>query len=196
MKKKLIALFAVCAIVLTACSNENTSSEVTSAPETTTSAPETTTSAEETTPEAPIETLPDDNAEAPIADSNAKALADVVLNAVEWPMMGEQTDAFMISDYFGIDTTLTEDFCIQQNMMSTHLNEVIIIKPSDGNMEAIKTALNAHLDKLRNEVAFYPMQAESAEAAIVNEHNGYAYLICHTEAVTAEEALTAAIDAL
>lgn len=184
MKKRLIAIISASMILLTACNNTNTSSE-------SITIPETTESQEITTPsESDTETS---ETEEKTASQN---LADVVLNSIEWPMMGEQTDEVYLYDYFGLDMTKIEEVCAMQNLMSTQLNEIIIIKPSEGNNDDIKTSLEAHLNKLKTELAFYPSQAEAAEAAIVSEYKGYLYLICHTESITAEEALTEAIDNL
>lgn len=123
-------------------------------------------------------------------------MADAAYAAVEWPSMMPVDDVELINSFFGIDTTLCEDYYIANQLISAQLNEIIIVKPLAGNEEAIQAQLDAHFEYIKNDAAFYPDQEPSAAGAVMGElDNGYKYIFVHENGVVVEEAVIASIPA-
>lgn len=121
-------------------------------------------------------------------------LADVVQNAVEFPAMGEVTDPEDIQNIFGINTDLCFEYAFIQNLMSVHLNEIIVLLPAAECEDELLEQLTKRFEYIRNEAAFYPDQEASAAGAVMGTtENGYLYLIVHENGSEAQEALLAAI---
>lgn len=124
----------------------------------------------------------------------AHRLADAVQNAVEFPAMGEVTEPEDIQNIFGINTDLCVEYAFIQNLMSVHLNEVIVLLPAAECEEELLEQLTKRFEYIRNEAAFYPDQEASAAGAVMGTtENGYLYLIVHENGSEAQEALLAAI---
>ena len=124
----------------------------------------------------------------------AHRLADVVQNAVEFPAMGEVTDPEDIQNIFGINTDLCFEYAFIQNLMSVHLNEIIVLLPAAECEDELLEQLTKRFEYIRNEAAFYPDQEVSAAGAVMGTtENGYLYLIVHENGSEAQEALLAAI---
>lgn len=124
----------------------------------------------------------------------AHRLADIALNAVEFPAMGDITQPEDIENLFGIDTSLCTEFAFIQNLMSVHLNEIVVLKPAEGSEDTVLEQLTKRFEYIRDEAAFYPDQELSAAGAVMGTtENGYYYLIVHEEGSKAQEALLAAI---
>lgn len=142
-----------------------------------------------------ITTVSSETTEQTDADSvyDTQSLAITVLNSVEFPQMIDTVDEQIISDTIGLTLADTESVCIKQQMMSVDLAEIIIVKASDGKLEAVVSELEKRKQALIDTFAFYPNQVASAEATVVGSKGGYAYLICHEEADTAEDALLAVL---
>lgn len=124
----------------------------------------------------------------------AHRLADVVQNAVEFPAMGEVTDPEDIQNIFGINTDLCVEYAFIQNLMSVHLNEIIVLLPAAECEDELLEQLTKRFEYIRNEAAFYPDQEVSAAGAVMGTtENGYLYIIVHENGSDAQEALLAAI---
>ena len=102
-------------------------------------------------------------------------------------------DPDMVKDMLGYDMADAEEYSIVTHLISAHLVEITVIKVKDGKMDGVMEMLNKRKDDLLNNVAFYPAQVEAAEATVVGNKNGYAYLICDANAAQAETALLEAI---
>ena len=125
---------------------------------------------------------------------DAHRLADVVQNAVEFPAMGEITEPEDILNIFGINTDLCVEYAFIQNLMSVHLNKIIILLPAAECEDELLEQLTKRFEYIRNEAAFYPEQETSAAGAVMGTtENGYLYLIVHQNGSEAQEALLAAI---
>lgn len=208
--KKFLSVILAAAMILSVASCGSKKEETTTAPE---SAPQVTepetTEAEETTEEAPEDTSEEaseeTSEEAPAeeevpseeenaAETETQRLANVVLNCgVEFPATMFVDDPDMVKDMLGYDMADAEEYSIVTHLISAHLVEITIIKVKDGKMDAVMEMLNKRKDDLLNNVAFYPAQIEAAEATVVGNKNGYAYLICDKGAAQAEAALLEAI---
>lgn len=201
--KKFLAVILTAAMILSVASCGGKKEETTTAPETApqVTEPETSEATEETTEAASEETTEEAPAEeeAPSEEENAdetetQRLANVVLNSgVEFPATMFVDDPDMVKDMLGYDMADAEEYSIVTHLMSAHLVEITIIKVKDGKMDAVMEMLNKRKDDLLNNVAFYPAQVEAAEATVVGNKNGYAYLICDKGAAQAETALLEAI---
>ena len=208
--KKFLSVILAAAMILSVASCGKKNNETTTAPE---SAPQVTepetTEAEETTEEAPEETTEaaseETSEEAPAeeevpseeenaAETETQRLANVVLNCgVEFPATMFVDDPDMVKDMLGYDMADAEEYSIVTHLISAHLVEITVIKVKDGKMDGVMEMLNKRKDDLLNNVAFYPAQVEAAEATVVGNKNGYAYLICDANAAQAETALLEAI---
>ena len=128
-----------------------------------------------------------DNAEAALT---AKDMAANIMTAVEWPAMMEITDAETANLMVGIDLNLCEDYYFTNQMMSVHLNEVLIAKPKAGSEDALKEQFDARFDYIKNGAAFYPEQEESAAGAVNGTtEDGYLFIIVHADGAKAQEAM-------
>lgn len=132
------------------------------------------------------------NPENSTTDKTPAQLTETVMNSVQFPQMIELNDEKRIEE-MGIDLSLAQDCSIWQQMLSVDVCEVIIIKASPENMEKVLESLNSRKESLKNYFANYPEQVESAGSTVVGSKKDIAYLICHTEADTAEEKLLAEI---
>lgn len=124
----------------------------------------------------------------------AHRLADIVQNAVEFPAMTEITEPEDIQTVFGIDTDLCVEYAFIHNLMSVHLNEIVVLLPAAECEDELLEQLTNRFEYIRNEAAFYPEQETSAAGAVMGTAaNGYLYLIVHENGSEAQEALLAAI---
>ncbi len=123
-------------------------------------------------------------------------MADAAYAAVEWPSMMPVDDVELINSFFGIDTTLCEDYYVANQLISAQLNEIIIVKPLAGNEDALQAQLDAHFEYIKNDAAFYPEQEPSAAGAVMGElDNGYKYILVHENGAAVEEAVRASVTA-
>ena len=130
----------------------------------------------------------DDSSE---SEMSCKELAELVLNSVEFPDMQEVTDSAMLESIMDFSAYGITDYYVYQQMMSVHLNEIIILKSSDP-QSALK-ALEERRDMLIEQLSFYPEQQESAKATVTGCKGNICYLIAHKEADEAKKALLSVI---
>ncbi len=117
-------------------------------------------------------------------------MADIAYAMVEWPAMQPVDDPELINSFFGIDSTICEDYYIANQLISAQLNEIIIVKPMAGMEGEIQAQLDAHFEYIKNDAAFYPDQEPSAEGAVMGElDNGYKYIFVHENGAVIEEAV-------
>ncbi len=121
-------------------------------------------------------------------------MADAAYAAVEWPSMMPVDDVELINSFFGIDTSLCEDYYVANQLISAQLNEIIILKPMAGNEDAVQAQMDAHFEYIKNDAAFYPEQEPSAAGAVMGElDNGYKYILVHENGAAVEEAVKASV---
>ena len=194
MKKfmTLAAILAALTLTVTACSsktNDNTSEAGTTTSEAGTQTAEPGVVGDDTAEVAPE----DDNAGASDAETatlDAYQMAANVFSSLEWPAMMELPDAETAMMMVSIDPALCEDYYMSTQLMSAHLNEVIICKPSAGNETALQEQFDAHFEYIQNGAAFYPEQEVSAAGAVKGTtDDGYLYIIVHENGATAAAAI-------
>lgn len=173
MKKFLATAIALAAITaaFTGCSRNNNSS----ASENSSSAAESGVTAEAGTSGA------SGTAENSAAEARTAAdLGTAASSCIDWGDLAQIEDAETINSMLGIDTALCEDYYVATAMMSVHLNEVIVVKPSAGNEEVVQTALDEHFAYIKDGAAFYPAQEKSAAGAVQGKtEDGFYYIIVH-----------------
>ncbi|MGN0649136.1 MAG: DUF4358 domain-containing protein [Oscillospiraceae bacterium] len=205
--RKLIAAIIISALTLAlaGCSGNNNSGSSASSGSSTTSSDTTSNQDSSGSSGTSSESAPDNGSDVSSDTSsesssngeyadNAHRLADVVQNAVEFPAMGEVTETEDILNIFGINTDLCVEYAFIQNLMSVHLNEIIVLLPAAECEDELLEQLTNRFEYIRNEAAFYPAQEASAAGAVMGTtENGYLYLIVHENGADAQEALLAAI---
>ena len=99
---------------------------------------------------------------------------------IEWGDLAQIEDEEMISSMLNIDTSLFEDYYVATAMMSVHLSEIIVVKPTPGNEDAVQAGLDEHFAYIKDGAAFYPAQEKSAAGAVQGKtEDGYYYIIVH-----------------
>lgn len=99
---------------------------------------------------------------------------------IDWYDLEPVDDAEIIKSMMNIDTSLCDEYYVAVSMMSVHLNEVVIVKPSEGNEETIKTQLDEHFAYIKDGAAFYPEQEIQAAGAVQGKtDDGFYYIIVH-----------------
>ncbi len=177
MKRFIATIIALSAITaaFTGCSrnNNNSSSENSSS-----SAPESSAASEnETSSEA---NSSENSSETAAVERTAADLGNAAYNCVEWVAMEQITDAQAVTDYFGIDVSLCDEYYVSMAMMSVHLNEIIVVKPTSGNEETVRAQLDEHYAYIKEGAAFYPAQEKSAAGAVMGHtDDGFYYIIVH-----------------
>lgn len=201
MKKflTLAAILAALTLTVTACSSkdnaDNSSDTGTSTTEPGIVGDDANNSEVVVTPEANAPTAEADAPDAGASDVqqtglDAYAMAGNAFASLEWPAMMELPDAETAMMMTSIDPALCEDYYMSTQLMSAHLNEVLICKPSAGNEEALQAQFDAHFEYIQNGAAFYPEQEVSAAGAVMGKtDDGYLYIIVHENGATAEAAL-------
>ncbi len=86
-------------------------------------------------------------------------------------------DAEMLASIYGIEAGWVEEFVAEMPMIMTHVDTLIIVKPTEGNTENVLDALNSYYDYLNNDSMQYPMNIEKVRAAQVFEKGGYVFFI-------------------
>ena len=163
--------------------SEETTSEVVPAP-----------TEEPALPDTP-ETLPEET-EAEVSESH-KAIAtaiEEVIAAREHTAMVEVSDPVILKEFFLIDTSDTniKEAVVYQCPMSAVMSEIIVLQADD--VEAAKEILNNRRTKAIEQDAFYPKDAENAEASIVGTVGNYAYFVINDNVVDDSEQLTSLLE--
>lgn len=86
-------------------------------------------------------------------------------------------DAEMLASIYGIEAGWVEEYVAEMPMIMTHVDTLIIVKPTEGNTENVLGALKAYYDYLNNDSMQYPMNLEKVRAAQVFEKGGYVFFI-------------------
>ncbi len=132
---------------------------------------------------------------AQVADVPVDDIASAVMDSIEFPpQFQEITDSERISAEFEISMDNVEEVTIWQSPISVHLYEMIIIKSKTDKVDENKECLDNRLDKLQNQLAFYPEQINIAGKAIIGQKGDYLYLISHQDASKGKDALTLALE--
>ncbi len=137
------------------------------------------------------EAAPDNGETAP--EAGALSAADMAANAfaaAEWPALMEISDAESASMLFSLDVSMLEEYVLYAPMMSAHLHELIIVKPTAGNETAVQEAIDSHFAYIQDGAAFYPDQEITAAASVKGTtDDGYIYVIVHEEGAAIADSL-------
>jgi hypothetical protein len=125
----------------------------------------------------------------PPSQHTVNELAEVIINSIEFPALWEHTEQADIELFTSADFADIEEIACFQQAVTVHLAEVLVIKPKESRMDAVMDFLRRRQAKLKDELAFYPAQLSAAEAMVVGNSHGFAYLICHDDAQEAEKVL-------
>lgn len=122
-------------------------------------------------------------------------LVTAAIESIDFPLYETTADAQKLTETYGTDASLTEDFTVAYQLLSVDLAEIIVVKAKDKNAEELKEQLEARKEYLKNTLAFYPDTVAAAEAAVVSSDGNYVWLVCHKDAQTASDAIRSAISA-
>lgn len=114
-------------------------------------------------------------------------------NSGNWSMAmslaDDETLSALLSD---LSADMFEDYCFYYDMIGIAGHEVFVGKPKAGQEDAVKAAFEKSLNKLKEQVSFYPAgQASVAGAVSGTTSHGYEYFIIHPDG---EEAANAMVD--
>lgn len=198
--KKLLAAAAILSIAaLAGCSanNNNNSADSSSeaVSETSSASSESTSDTTSESETAPAESgTNEDSPEENKPDSRAALYADAVLGAAQWPDMELITEDTAESAYSftGIDLSLCEDYYFALPYTSVDLARIIIVKPAEGNENAVRSQVEAHFDYIKTSAADYPTQEAAVSGSVSGvTSDGYYYIIVSENGAAAADAIAA-----
>lgn len=141
------------------------------------------------------ETLPEET-EAEVSESHIAIVTAIeeVIAAREHTAMVEVSDPVILKEFFLIDTADTniKEAVVYQCPMSAVMSEIIVLQADD--VEAAKEVLNNRRTKAIEQDAFYPKDAENAEASIVGTVGNYAYFVINDNAIEDSEQLASLLE--
>ena len=91
-------------------------------------------------------------------------------------VFGDLTDVKeeMLTQNFDLSKDLLEEYQIKLPIMNVHANSYYILKPKKGNMDTVKTKMNAYFKKLEEQWSTYlPAQYELVQNRMEKEYGGY-----------------------
>ena len=197
--KKLLAAAAILSIAAFAgCSANNNNSADSSSEavsETSSASSESTSDTTSESETAPAESgTNEDSPEENKSDSRAALYADAVLGAAQWPDMELITEDTAESAYSftGIDLSLCEDYYFALPYTSVDLARIIIVKPAEGNEDAVRSQVEAHFDYIKTSAADYPTQEAAVSGSVSGvTSDGYYYIIVSENGAAAADAIAA-----
>lgn len=132
-----------------------------------------------------------DNSGLELPDNRAGRMVKAGLAVSEWGAM-MPLDAEAISSIIpGLNADDCEECCGVQAMISAVANEVYCIKPKDGKLDAVRSALNDLVQTKKDDPMQYPAVQEVWEQAVVEEDGGYIYLVVHPDSQTVADTMGA-----
>lgn len=84
-------------------------------------------------------------------------------------------DEYMYGEVMGIDASLYDAVIGEGPMMSAHVEAIIGFHATEGNTEALKTAVTAYQDTLKNDTLQYPMNVPVIQASVVETAGDYVF---------------------
>lgn len=181
----LAAILAALTMTVTGCANNGDSSSVSDSGSSNTS-----TSDSGSSSEGDSSSESDTSSDAESVSLTADQMAANALNAIEWPALMKLENDELVESYFGISADLVEEYSVFMQLMSAHLNEIVIVKPAEGKEADLQAQLDSHFEYIKDGAAFYPEQELSASGAVMGKtDNGYLYIIVHEEGKTAADEL-------
>ena len=204
--KKLLAAAAILSIAAFAgCSanNNNSADSSSEAVSDTSSASSESTSdtTSESSSDAESETAPaesgtsEDTSDENVSESRATEYAEAALGAAQWPdmeLITEETADAAYYSFMGIDLSLCEDYYVALPYTSVDLARIVIVKPSEGNEETVKSQVDSHFDYIKTSAADYPTQEAVVDGSVSGETaDGYYYIFVSENGSAAADAVAA-----
>ena len=85
-------------------------------------------------------------------------------------------DAEMVSEMYGLDLSLCEEFIVETPMIGMHPDVFVGVEAKDGQVEAVEAALLAYKEQLINDTMQYPMNLPKIAATDVLRVDNYVFL--------------------
>lgn len=100
-----------------------------------------------------------------------KAAVTTALGENYWPDTAVQPD--VLETLFGITAEMYEDYLAEMPMISTNVDTLVIVKPKQGQAEAVEAALTAYRESKVNSTMQYPMNIGKIQASRVERIGDY-----------------------
>ena len=99
-----------------------------------------------------------------------KAVTDA-LGENYWP--NTAIPAEMLEGSFGITADMYDDYMAEMPMISTNVDMLIVVKPKEGQLQAVEEALNAYRDMMVEDTMQYPMNVGKIQASRIERIGDY-----------------------
>ena len=103
-----------------------------------------------------------------------KAVTDA-LGENYWP--NTAIPAEMLEGTFGITADMYDDYMAEMPMISTNVDMLIVIKPKEGQIQAVEDALNAYRNMMVEDTMQYPMNVGKIQASRIERIGDYVCLV-------------------
>jgi len=102
------------------------------------------------------------------------AVRDAVADALGeeyWPDMA--LDPELLEMYFGLTGDMYEDYLAEMPMISANVDTLVVVKPKEGQADAVEEALSAYRESKVNDTMQYPINVGQIEASRVDKIGDY-----------------------
>ena len=86
-------------------------------------------------------------------------------------------DDATLTDIYGIEKDLVANYVGEVPMIGTYVDSLIIIEATEGNVDAVETALNTYKDTLLGDSMQYPMNLAKINSSVVYSVDEYVFFI-------------------
>ncbi len=101
-----------------------------------------------------------------VRDAVAEALGEEY-----WPDMA--LDPELLEMYFGLTDDMYEDYLAEMPMISANVDTLVVVKPKEGQADAVEEALSAYRESKVNDTMQYPINVGQIEASRVEKIGDY-----------------------
>lgn len=109
---------------------------------------------------------------------SAAEMAELIKSSMSFDYYPDmEADAEVLESIFGLTSDMYEDYFCEMPAISVLSDTLLIVKPAEGKEDAVRKALQAHLDYEQNEAMQYPVNAVQAKATTIYESDGYIYYL-------------------
>ncbi|MDD5935058.1 MAG: DUF4358 domain-containing protein [Clostridiales bacterium] len=179
--KKLVAMSLVVALTFTACGKSSNKEEnvtptpvVESTEETVTETPEV---EEEVVEEEITEEVTEEEGSALVSNETLDQILEKTVEELGDDFVANMPyDSALVSEMFGVNADWYDAAIAQGPMMSVHVDQFLAFHATEGNLENIKTALEAYCDAQINDACQYPMNLNKIQGCVVETVGDYVFL--------------------
>ena len=79
----------------------------------------------------------------------------------------------MLEGTFGITADMYDDYMAEMPMISTNVDTLIVVKPKEGQVQAVEDALNAYRNMMVEDTMQYPMNVGKIQASRIERIGDY-----------------------